>query len=185
LTADDELDLNFYKEESMSRHDKSRQKMRQKMIVVALGTLALAGLPFAPASAQTGDALANAEQTCLDNGVGPHTAMFDSCVRRTADAYNQGQPELALRQAGMIRNANDVCRSYGIAPETLGYKQCVGNELQKSMVASNDTRYARSYDVPSSEAPHATARVDAWGFRYDSAGNLLDQNGYVIRAVPR
>jgi len=32
--------------------------------------------------------------------------------------------------------------------------------------------------------PHATAAIDSFGFRYDAAGNVLDNDGFVIRAVP-
>jgi hypothetical protein len=155
---------------------------RQNMIVVALGTLAVAGaaIPFSPANAQSGDALAQAERTCLGNGVGPHTSAFDTCVTRSAFDYDRGQPEMAARDAVMVRNADDVCQSYGIAPMTLGYRQCVGNQIEKSTIAGYNIRY----DVPVYEVPHATVSVDRYGFRYDADGNLLDSDGFVIRAVP-
>jgi hypothetical protein len=34
------------------------------------------------------------------------------------------------------------------------------------------------------EAPHRVAAIDSFGFRYDGAGNLIDRDGYPIRAVP-
>ena len=152
---------------------------RQNMIVIALGTLAVAGaaLPFTPANAQTGDALAQAERTCIDNGLRPGAA-FDTCVSRTAIDYDRGLPEIAARDAAMVRDANDVCQSYGIAPMSLGYRQCVGNELEKSTIQ------AYTINVPDYEVPHATAAIDRFGFRYDAEGNVLDQDGFVIRAVP-
>ncbi len=81
----------------------------------------------------------------------------------------------------MVRGANDVCSSYGLTPATLGYRQCVGNEIEKRSIASHNIAYAApDEDV----APHVSTAVDGWGFQYDAAGNLLDQDGYVIRAVP-
>jgi hypothetical protein len=158
----------FVKEESMSR---------QNMIVVALGTVALAAWPLAHASAQSGDALAHAENTCVVHGVTPNTAAFDTCVDRAAWAFQQGQPAMAGRQAALVRDANDLCRSYGIAPQSLGYRQCVNNEIDRR----SSTRAIRY--VPY-EAPRRVATIDSFGFRYDRDGNLIDQDGYPIRAVP-
>jgi hypothetical protein len=154
---------------------------KTNMIVIALGTAALAGIPLSHANAQSGDAVANAEQTCISNGVQPNDADFNTCVRRTAAVYDEGLADQAATQAVMVRNANDVCRSYGISPMTLGYKQCVGNELEKSTIASYNISYVPGYDA----APHATAAVDTYGFRYDAEGNVIDNQGYVIRAVPQ
>jgi hypothetical protein len=152
---------------------------RHNMIVIALGTLAVtaAAVPFTPANAQSGDALAQAERTCIDNGLRPGTA-FDTCVSRAALDYDRGLPEIAVRDAAMVRSANDVCQSYGIAPMSLGYRQCVGNELEKSTIQ------AYTINVPDYEVPHATAAIDRFGFRYDAEGNVLDNDGFVIRAVP-
>jgi enamine deaminase RidA (YjgF/YER057c/UK114 family) len=155
---------------------------RQNMIVIALSTLAVAGaaVPFTPANAQSGDALAQAERTCMNNGLHPSTTVFDTCVSRSAFDYDRGQPEMAARDAVMVRDANDVCQSYGIAPMTLGYRQCVGDQIEKSTIAGYNIRY----DVPLDEGPHATVAIDGFGFRYDAEGNVLDQDGFVIRAVP-
>ena len=152
---------------------------RQNMIVIALGTLAIAGaaVPFTAANAQSGDALAQAERTCIDNGLRPGPA-FDTCVSRAALDYDRGLPEIAARDALMVRDASDVCQSYGIAPMSLGYRQCVGNELGRSTVQ------AYTIDVPVYEVPHATVAVDRFGFRFDAEGNVLDNDGFVIRAVP-
>ena len=158
----------FVKEESMSR---------QNMIAVALGTAALAALPLAHASAQSGDALAHAENTCTVHGVTPNTAAFDACVDRAAWAFEQGRPATAGREAALVRDANDLCRSYGIAPQSLGYRQCVNSEIDRRS-STHAVRY-----MPY-EAPHRVAAIDSFGFRYDGAGNLIDRDGYPIRAVP-
>jgi hypothetical protein len=149
---------------------------RQNMIVIALGMMALAALPLTQARAQSGDALAHAERTCADYGVRPNTADFNICVTRAAAAFDQGLPAVADQQAALVRDANDLCRSYGIAPATLGYRECVNNEITRR-TSAHSVRY-----VPY-EAPHATATIDAFGFRYDSDGNLIDRDGYPIRAV--
>jgi hypothetical protein len=158
----------FVKEESMSR---------QNMIVVALGTVVLAAWPLAHASAQSGDALAHAENTCAARGVTPNTAAFETCVDRAAWAFQQGQPVAAGQQAALVRDANDLCTSYGIAPQSLGYRQCVNSEIDRR----SSPRAMR--DVPR-ETPHRVAAIDSFGFRYDSEGNLIDRDGYPIRAVP-
>jgi hypothetical protein len=150
---------------------------RQTMIAIALGTVALAGAPFA-ASAQMGDAVANAEHTCAVHGVGPSTVAFETCVERAASAYEDGQPELAAGKAVMVRSANDVCMSYGLTPATLGYRQCVGSQIEKRSIEAHNIAYAPD------DQPHATTAIDTWGFRYDSEGNVLDQDGYVVRAIP-
>jgi hypothetical protein len=155
---------------------------RQNMIVLAVGTLAVAGavLPFTPAMAQSGDAVAQAEQSCIKNGLDPRSTAFETCVTRSAADYDRGQPEMAARDAVMVRDANDVCQSYGIAPMTLGYRQCVGNQIEQSTIAGYNIRY----DVPTYDQPHRPVTVDKFGFRFDSEGNLLDEDGFVIRAIP-
>ena len=60
--------------------------LRQKMLVVAtaglLGGLAIAtATPDQSANAQSGQSLVFAEHACLEYGVTPHTAAFESCVR--------------------------------------------------------------------------------------------------------
>ena len=53
------------------------------MVFFALGAFLRRCAPFA-VRAQSGDALAHAEHTCLDNGVGPNSVAFDTCVARAA-----------------------------------------------------------------------------------------------------
>ncbi|MBV8393263.1 MAG: hypothetical protein JOY81_08780 [Alphaproteobacteria bacterium] len=152
---------------------------RQTLIAIALGSLTLAAAPLATAQAQMGDAVANAEHTCAVHGVGPNTVAFETCVERATAAYEEGQPELAASEAVMVRDSNDVCMSYGLTPQSLGYRQCVGSQLEKRSIASHNISF-----LPPDEQPHATVAIDNWGFRYDADGNILDQDGYVIRAVP-
>lgn len=153
---------------------------RQNVIFVVLCGLAIAAFPVAQAGAQSGDALAHAESTCMAYGVGPDSAGFETCVDRAALAFDRGEPDAAYRQAAIVRDAHDLCRSYGIAPATLGFKQCVGSEIEKRSVATYTIRYAQPYG----ERPHAAIVIDDYGFTYDRDGNLLDRNGYVIRYVP-
>ncbi|HTR86655.1 MAG TPA: hypothetical protein VMI56_19390 [Reyranella sp.] len=152
---------------------------RQNVIFAALGSLALAAVPLVAANAQSGDALAHAERACIDSGVGPNTAGFNTCVDRAAFAFDRGQPGMAYRAAAMVRDANNVCLSYGLSPRTLGYKGCVGNQIEKGTVAAYTAE-----PIVIHERPHVAVSVDTYGFRYDRDGNLLDQNGYVIRYVP-
>jgi hypothetical protein len=152
---------------------------RQNVIFAALGGLALALTPVGYALAQSGDAVANAERTCIDYGVGPNAAGFETCVDRAAMAYDQGEPEMASQQAAMVRDAHDVCRSYGLPPSTMGFRQCVANETRQNMSSADHISYLRT------EQPHQAVVVDDYGFQYDRHGNLLDPNGNVIRYVPR
>jgi hypothetical protein len=148
---------------------------RPNIVLSALGAIALLALPLASASAQSGDALANAENTCIENGIKPHTPAFETCVSSSAQDYDEGLPGMAVQQAEAVRDADDVCGSYGITPWTLGYRQCVNMEAR--------SRGPRTANL-TEEQPHATASVDGYGFRHDRDGNVLDRNGYMIRAVP-
>ena len=94
------------------------------MLVVAtaglLGGLAIAtATPYRSASAQSGQSLVFAEHACLEYGVTPHTAAFESCVSRAARAFDRGQPDVAYMQARWTRDAHDACLSDGVSPETL------------------------------------------------------------------
>src|SRR6185312_12811125 len=70
-----------------------RSKLRLYTIFVAVCALLAGVAPYA-ARAQSGDALAHAERTCLDQGIGPHSVTFDACTERAASAYDRGAPEL-------------------------------------------------------------------------------------------
>ena len=144
---------------------------RHNMIVVALGSLAIASAPFAFAHAQSGDALAKAEATCIDRGVGPGSPAFNPCVGRTAAAFDIGNYALGYAEAQRAADARSICLSYGLSPRALGYRQCVNNEL-----AGRDTAQA----VRKTPAP---AYADPYGFYTDREGNLRDRNGEVVRPL--
>ena len=119
---------------------------RQRLLVVAtaglLGGLAIAtATPNQPANAQSGPSLVFAEHACLDYGVTPRTAAFESCVSRAANAFDRGQPDVAYMQARSTRGANDTCLSHGLSPETLGYRQCVATEVDQRMNKTTKIRY--------------------------------------------
>ncbi len=112
--------------------------VRQNMLVVAtaglLGGLAIvAATPDQSASAQSGPALVLAEQACLDHGVAPYTASFESCVSRAANAFDRGQPNVAYWPARSTPDARAACLFYGLSPETLGYRECVATQVDPRM----------------------------------------------------
>ena len=103
--------------------------LRQNSLVSPTAGL-LGGLATA---AQSGESLVFAEHACLDYGVTPHTAVFEGCVSRAANAFDRGQPDVAYMQARSTRDANNVCLSYGLSPETLGYRRCVATQIDQRM----------------------------------------------------
>ena len=111
-----------------------RSKLRLYTIFVAVGAFLAGAAPYA-ARAQSGDALAHAERTCLDQGIGPHSVTFDTCTERAAAAYHQGEPGLAVAEARRIADARDECMSYDLDPQTLGYHQCVAHGAGRSIRA--------------------------------------------------
>jgi hypothetical protein len=120
--------------------------LRQKMLVLAtaglLGSLAVATAnPYQPANAQSGPSLVFAEHACLDYGVAPHTAAFETCVSRAANAFDRGQPDVAYMQARSTREARDACLSYGLSQETLGYRQCVATQIDQRVNRATKIRY--------------------------------------------
>jgi hypothetical protein len=156
---------------------------RQNRLVIALGGLALTTAPLVPANAQSGDALARAERTCLDYGIGANSAAFDACVGRVARAYERGDPTGATLAASVSGDARNACLSYGLDPLTLGYRQCVTSEIDK-----RSTRPYGAYYVPADDpyrpGAHAVVMIDRYGTRYDRFGNVLDRDGFVIRYAP-
>ena len=89
--------------------------VRLNMLVIAtaglLGGLAIvSATPYQSANAQSGPALVLAEQACFDHGVVPHTASFESCVSRAADAFDRGQ---RLCRAGGAHDLNECSRHRG------------------------------------------------------------------------
>jgi hypothetical protein len=100
---------------------------RLNTIFLALGSFIAVAVPIT-ARAQSGDALAHAEQTCLDNGLGPTAVAFDTCVGRVASDYDRGEPAVANIEAQRIADAQQACLAYGVEPMTLNYRQCVADE---------------------------------------------------------
>lgn len=106
--------------------------LRYNMFMIAVLGMAFAAVtPRQAVNAQSGQALVFAEQACLDYGVTPSTAAFESCVKRASRAFDRGEPDLAYMQARLTREARNACQSYGIAPETLGYQQCVAKQIER------------------------------------------------------
>jgi len=120
---------------------------RQKILAIALGGLAFAAVPVV-AQAQSGDALVRAEYACIENGVPTNSVAFNTCVNRTARAYDRGEPEFAYRTARTASDARDLCLSYGLAPATLGYRQCIANAMDNRAVNPYPVRYVPSYVEP-------------------------------------
>ncbi|CAN5432234.1 hypothetical protein BH10PSE6_BH10PSE6_30440 [soil metagenome] len=115
---------------------------RLNIIVIALGGFAIvSALPLA-VRAQSGDALAKAEYTCLEHDVGPNSVGFDTCVGRAARAYDLGNPTAADAEARKVTEARQTCLSYDIEPMTLGYRQCMANETSKIALSSYEAGYA-------------------------------------------
>ena len=108
-----------------------RSKLRLYTIFVAAGALLAGGAPDA-ARAQSGDALAHAEHTCLDQGIGPYSVTFDTCTPRVASAYDQDAPDLAVTEAHRVAEAQQACMSYDLDPQTLGYHQCVAQQADRA-----------------------------------------------------
>jgi hypothetical protein len=113
---------------------------RLTVIVIAVSGFAVAAtLPFA-ARAQSGDALAHAENICLEHGLGPHSVAFETCVSHAARAYDRGEPERAAVEARKVGDAAQACLSYDIEPMTLGYRQCLANETGRITVSRYEPR---------------------------------------------
>jgi hypothetical protein len=113
---------------------------RVNIVFLAVGVFIVGAAPFA-VRAQSGDALAQAEKTCLDNGVGPHTVAFDTCVARAAHALMNGEPQAAEAEAQRLSDAREVCMSYDLDPMTLGYHQCIATETRKHVASLHDGRF--------------------------------------------
>ena len=118
--------------------------MTPRILVITLGGVAIAAAtPFLQpsAKAQSGQALVFAERACLDYGVMPNTAPFESCVERASRAFDRGEPDLAYMHARSTREARDACASYGVAPDTSGYRQCVARQIDQRINSTLPIRY--------------------------------------------
>jgi hypothetical protein len=103
------------------------------------GFAAAAALPLA-VRAQSGDALAQAENICLENGVAPNAVAFDTCVGRAARAYDRGEPARAALEARRVSDARETCVSLGVEPMTLGYRECMANETNRVALSRYEAR---------------------------------------------
>ena len=115
-----------------------RSKLRLYTIFVAVGASLAVVAPYAARAQEpeySGDALANAEHTCLDQGIGPNSVTFDACTERAASDYDQGTPSLAVEDARRVAEAQQACMSYDLDPQTLGYHQCVAHETDRPTYA--------------------------------------------------
>jgi hypothetical protein len=113
---------------------------RLKTVVIALGGLvAAATLPLA-GHAQSGDALAHAENLCLEHGIGPHSVPFETCVRRAANDYQRGEPERAAAEAKKVSDASKACLSYDIEPMTVDFRECMTTETSRTRVSRYEAR---------------------------------------------
>jgi hypothetical protein len=89
-----------------------RPTVRLNTIFLALGGFAAVALPFA-VRAQSGEALARAERTCLDYGIEPMTMGYRACVanetsmRRYEITY---LPRSGVRTSGLHYDADGVLR---------------------------------------------------------------------------
>ena len=112
-----------------------RSKLRLYTIFLVAGVFLAGAAPYA-ARAQSGDALAHAERTCLDHGIGPNSVTFDTCTERAASAYDQGAPGLAVEDAHRVAEAHrlHVLRP---RPQTLGYHQCVARQADRAPSTTN------------------------------------------------
>jgi hypothetical protein len=109
-----------------------RSKLRLYTIFVAVGALLAGVAPYAArAQEYSGDALAHAERTCLDHGIGPNSVTFDTCTERAASAYDEGEPGLATAEARRIADARNECMSYDLDPQTLGYHLCIAHQADR------------------------------------------------------
>lgn len=113
---------------------------RLNMIVIAMAGFAVATVLPLAARAQSGDALAHAENLCLEQGIGPYSVPFETCVSRAARAYDLGEPEVAAAEARKVSDASKACLSYDIEPMTLGFRQCMANETSRIAISRYEAR---------------------------------------------
>jgi hypothetical protein len=106
--------------------------LRFNLLMIALSGLTIGAVASNhTVDAQSGHALAIGEHTCVQYGVPPGTAAFESCVTRTSRAFDRGEPDIAYAQARVTRDAGNACLSYGIQPDTAGYRACVATQVDR------------------------------------------------------
>jgi hypothetical protein len=106
--------------------------LRYNMLMVALSGVTIAvAAPHHVADAQSGHSLAIGEYTCVEYGVMPGTAAFESCVVRASRAFERGEPDLAYAHARLTRDAQSACLSDGIEPGAIGYRACIATQVER------------------------------------------------------
>ncbi len=113
---------------------------RLTMIVIAMGGVATAAVLPMAGRAQSGDALAHAENACLEQGIGPHSVPFETCVSGAARAYDRGEPDLATAEARKVGAASKACIANDIEPMTLEFRQCMASETSRITVSRYEAR---------------------------------------------
>ena len=99
--------------------------LRYNLLMLAVGGLTMAAIaPRDQAGAQSGQALAFAEHTCLEYGVTPGTQTFERCVVSAAKAFDRGEPDLAYTEARVARAAREGCKSSGKTPIAIDDSAC-------------------------------------------------------------
>ncbi len=97
------------------------------LAAVVVGSLAVAAVAYAAspyASPQR-----QAQQTCFDYHVQPHSSVWALCVSYVTRAYEWDEPALAQQLANAAGHARASCLDQGYDAETSGYRACVTREL--------------------------------------------------------
>jgi hypothetical protein len=99
--------------------------LRYNALILAVGGLTMAAIASGDhVDAQSGQALAFAEHTCLEYGVTPGTRTFERCVLDAAKAFDRGEPDVAYAEARVARAAREACKSTGKAPTAASADAC-------------------------------------------------------------
>lgn len=110
------------------------------MMLIALGGFTFASVLPLAASAHSGDALVHAETVCLEQGVGPNSIPFETCVTRAAQAYELGRPDVAVAEARKVSAASKACIANDIEPMTKEFRECMAAETSKVTISHYETR---------------------------------------------
>ena len=99
--------------------------LRYNLVMLAVGGLTMVAIiPRDQADAQSGQALAFAEHTCLEYGVTPGTRIFEQCVVSAAKAFDRGEPDIAYAEARVARAGRQACRSSDKTPNANSGNAC-------------------------------------------------------------
>jgi len=103
----------------------SRSRYLAALIV---GGVALAATAYA-AQPEATSAQAQAERTCLDQGVQPRSSSWELCLSHVTRAYEWNEVALATQLARAAGDAPATCRERGLRPDTQRYRACVNREI--------------------------------------------------------